>query len=154
MNRLIRVLGADCGRVMRSIWMDTPCLGPECALSHRQASTVDKRTVPFVGQALQTRSYKFYSSHLTEIVQGSWSDIDEFSLSGRALEAYDYLSGAAAQGRVREVRRRQSYYIKPTEKRKQYIWTGVVRRKRRDFNNRLRWALKSMSRHAFISFLV
>ena len=41
---------------------------------------------------------------------------------------------------------RKKFYIKPKYRRNEKRWAGVLKRKRRDFNYKLRWALKSMSR--------
>lgn len=50
------------------------------------------------------------------------------------------------QARMPAAWKRQRFYIKPKQRRHMHKWNGIVKRKRRDFNTRLRWALKSMSR--------
>ena len=50
------------------------------------------------------------------------------------------------EARMPEGWMRQKFYIKPKYRRNQKRWAGVLKRKRRDFNYKLRWALKSMSR--------
>lgn len=63
------------------------------------------------------------------------------------LESSNRLVVDLNQARIPEAWRRRRFYIKPKVKRNMHKWNGVIKRKRRDFNYRLRWALKSMSRY-------
>lgn len=50
------------------------------------------------------------------------------------------------ESRIPETWIRKKFYIKPKVRRSQKRWAGILKRKRRDFNYKLRWALKSMTR--------
>jgi len=65
-----------------------------------------------------------------------------------ASETSDLLLEATMQSRHREKWREHAFHIKRKYRRQNHRWSGVVRRNRHDFNYRLRWALKCMTRCA------
>lgn len=93
------------------------------------------------------RAFKFYTPHFTEVVPEACDDEQDVAENGRlASETSDLILEATIQARHREKWREHSHHIKRKYQRQNHRWAGVVRRNRHDFNYRLRWALKCMSR--------
>jgi ribosomal protein S21 len=61
-------------------------------------------------------------------------------------EASNSLTRSLHEARMPENWRRHKFYVKPKCRRAGKKWAGILKRKRRDFNYKLRWALKSMTR--------
>jgi hypothetical protein len=98
------------------------------------------------------RGYKFYTASLTEPVSRAATAIHGSEHYGGhdELIAADSMMQAANQARWREKWYERRSYIKPKVKRNRAWIRGVVRQKHRNFNYRLRWALKSMTRHGSV----
>lgn len=96
-----------------------------------------------------SRLYKIASVGLVDIpeqlvsVHQNRRNIDHIAM----LESSNRLVVDLNQARMPEAWRKHRFYIKPKERRHIHKWKGIVKRKRKDFNYRLRWALKSMSRY-------
>jgi hypothetical protein len=75
-----------------------------------------------------------------------WRQPTQFRIAQAANNAANDLAQGALDGRYGEKRRERAFYLKPKVRRNRHMWRGVLRQRRRDFNYRLRWALKSMTR--------
>lgn len=96
-----------------------------------------------------SRLYKIASTGLVDIPEQVVSTHQHRkSLEVMAmLESSNRLVVDLNQARMPEAWRRRRFYMKPKVKRNMHKWNGIIKRKRKDFNYRLRWALKSMSRY-------
>ena len=108
-------------------------------------------------QALHSRrGYKFYSPCIAEPIPysiGAASPRHSKSQSVYenakiASDATGIMADAQKEARLGEKRKERQFYLKPKVMRHRHIWKGVLRQRRLNFNYRLRWALKSMTRCA------
>jgi len=95
--------------------------------------------LPRVHSALaHARGYKFYTPHLMAVPVSSV----------RLGPAAAAVNRATQEARMVENWRAHRYYVKPKYRRQNVLHLGIFKRKRVEFNRRLRWALKTMKRCA------
>jgi hypothetical protein len=102
-----------------------------------------------LGEGKCERGYKVITQHLVGIPQRI--TMHQRARQQRAdglanINAANSVLRAVHEARMQEAWKRHRFFVKPKDARRQRIWQGVIKRKRRDFNYRLRWALKSMTR--------
>jgi hypothetical protein len=111
--------------------------------------------VPIAASAhgcLISRGYKIITSGIVDLPHISEQPGGKgLKQTPRAIsESGNRMTRFLQEARMPEGWMRKKFFIKPKFRRHQKKWAGVLKRKRRDFNYKLRWALKSMTRCATI----
>ena len=83
------------------------------------------------------RTYKFYTPHLMTTIG---------QLGKRIGQGASVLNRALYDSKMQTTWKRHRYYLKPKYQRQNTLYMGIFKRKRVDFNARLKWALKTMNR--------
>lgn len=128
----------------------------ECPSSARplQGSFVQPTHIsssPVACRHLISRGYKIITSAIVDlpnkiIMKGGPTPKTLKQNSRSVTESCNRITRWLHEARMPEGWRQQKFYIKPKYRRNEKRWAGVLKRKRRDFNYKLRWALKSMTR--------
>lgn len=101
-------------------------------------------------QCMGSRGYKVITSAIIDVPKlGPRPGVKGTKQNPRSVsESCNRMTRWLQEARMPEGWSRRKFYIKPKYRRAQRKWAGVLKRKRRDFNYKLRWALKSMTRCA------
>lgn len=136
------------GNSVRNASWSSWTAGPSCAAcagtsqllpGHLQGSSI----LAYV----QSRGYKFHSPHIMQVVKAE---------TGRKKLTHNQVVGRAAASLQRSVLesklpdgwKRRRFFIKPKYQRQNTLRMGIMKRKRSEFNYKLKWALTTMARCA------
>lgn len=92
------------------------------------------------------RGYKFYTPHLIQVVPLPRKPVKLAMRQRLVGQAAQNLQKAVNEARMDEGWRSKRFYVKPKKARKLIVHKGFLKQKRKAFNTRLSWALKSMAR--------
>ena len=104
------------------------------------------------GSQLSSRGYKIITQAIVDLPKVSFKGPPGANNTGikqaprGVTDSCNRMTRLLHEARMPEGWMRKKFYIKPKYRRNEKRWAGVLKRKRRDFNYKLRWALKSMSR--------